>query len=271
MTAQGAFTRICSPRFLDMETKATRLLSEPGDRFVTAGPGAGDQAESLAPIHRELAETVAKVAQEGGRPFAVVGDCCQVIPVMAGLARSDVQPTLIWLDSHGDFNTWETTPSGFLGGMPLAMLTGRGDQRLMQAVGLQPIPDTRVVLSDGRDLDPGERMLVETSGIALVPDLAALDPAALPDGPLYVHFDADIIAAEEAPAFLYPVRGGPSAEQMRTVLASLFGTGRVMCFSVCASWDTLRDGDGRTVAAVKQALTPLQGQESLIHEIHGDR
>jgi arginase len=258
MTNQPGFTRICSPRFLDKETKATQLLVKPGDVLVESIPGQGDQAESLAPIHKELAEKVANIAGHGGRPLAIVGDCCQVIPVMAGLERSGIQPTLIWLDSHGDFNTWETTPSGFLGGMPLAMLTGRGDQRMMQSVGLSPLADKRVVLSDGRDLDPGERILVEQSDISFLPDLAALDDKALPPGPLYVHFDADIIDATEAPAFLYPVRNGPSARRMRDVLSSLMKTGRVAAFSVCASWDPAKDIDGKTIAAVKSALESLR-------------
>jgi arginase len=260
MNRPNAFTRICSPLFLDKETEATRQLFESGDILIKSVPGPGDQAESLAPVHRELADTVANVTREGGQPFCIVGDCCQVIPVMAGLEQGGIRPTLIWLDSHGDFNTWETTLSGFLGGMPLAMLTGRGDQRLMQVVGLEPITDQRVVLADGRDLDPGERILVENSGITFVPTVDALDAAALPDGPLYVHFDADIIDAEEAPAFLYPVKGGPSAEKMRTVLDTLMKTGRVAAFSVCASWDSAKDPDGKTLAAVKTALEPFRAQ-----------
>jgi arginase len=260
MNHQNAFTRICSPLFLDKETQATWALSKPGDLLIKSVPGPGDQAESLAPIHRELADTVASVTRKGGQPFCVVGDCCQVIPVIAGLERSGIWPTLIWLDSHGDFNTWDTTPSGFLGGMPLAMLTGRGDQRLMRAVGLEPIADTRVVLTDGRDLDPGERMLIEKSKIRFVPTVDALDAAALPDGPLHVHFDADIINAAEAPAFLYPVKGGPSAERMQTVLDALLKTGRVVSFSVCASWDSAKDPDGKTLVAVKKALEPFRTQ-----------
>jgi arginase len=260
MDRPNAFTRICSPLFLDKETQATRQLFESGDIVIKSVPGPGDQAESLAPIHRELADTVANVTRDGGHPFCIVGDCCQVIPVMAGLERSGIRPTLVWLDSHGDFNTWETTPSGFLGGMPLAMLTGRGDQRLMQAVGLKPIADTRVVLADGRDLDPGERILVEKSGITFVPSVDALDPALLPDGPLYVHFDSDIINAEEAPAFLYPVRSGPSAKKMRSALGSLLKTGRVVAFSVCASWNSDKDSEGKTLTAVKKALEPFHVQ-----------
>ncbi len=225
--------------------------------MIASAPGSGDQTESLVPIHRELAQAVATVASRGERPFAILGDCCQVIPVMAGLARTGAAPALIWLDSHGDFNTWETTPSGFLGGMPLAMLTGRGDQRMMQSVGLSPIADERVVLSDGRDLDPGERVLVEQSGISFLPSLDAFDAAALPDGPLYVHFDTDILDAAEAPAFLYPVKNGPSAKRMRNVLDRLIKTDRVVAFSVCAAWDTEKDKDGKTFAAVKTALGPL--------------
>lgn len=131
--------RIASPMFLDRSSDAVTLMSRPGDIVITAGPGEGDQTESLAPIHHQLANTVADIAARGDGPFAVLGDCCQAIPMMAGLQRSGQHPALIWLDSHGDFNTWETSPSGFLGGMPLAMLTGRGDQRMMQAVDLAPI------------------------------------------------------------------------------------------------------------------------------------
>ena len=140
--------------------------------------------------------------------------------------------------------------------MPLAMLTGRGDLRMLRALDLAPIPDARVVLADGRDLDPGERVLVETSGILWQRDLAAL-LATLPQGPLHVHFDTDILNADEAPAFLYAVPGGPSAVQARDLLAALMATGRVVAVSVCAAWDPERDGDGRTLGAVKTALAGL--------------
>lgn len=250
--------RITSPMFLDRRSDAVAAMSKPGDMVISAGPGSGDQTESLAPIHRELADTVSKVIAGGDRPFAVLGDCCQTIPVMAGLERNGLQATLIWLDSHGDFNTWETSPSGFLGGMPLAMLTGRGDQRMMQAVALSPIDDNRVVLCDGRDLDPGERILVQNSGIRFIECMDELDPATLPNGPLYVHFDSDIINSEEAPAFLYPAPGGPSAGDMKQALEKLMATGRVVAISTTVGWDVARDGDRLTMQAVSHALGGLQ-------------
>lgn len=253
------FTRVVSPRFLDRDSAAPRLLAREGDALIQAEPGPGDAVERLVPIHEAVAQAVAGVLAGGGRPLAILGDCCQAIGVVAGLERAGLRPTLVWLDSHGDFNTWETTPSGFLGGMPLAMLTGRGDLRMLRALDLAPMPDARVVLADGRDLDPGERVLVETSGILWQRDLEALVDA-LPQGPLHVHFDTDILNADEAPAFLYAVPGGPSAARMRAVLAALMATGRVVAVSVCAAWDAERDSDGRTLAAVQTALQGIESQ-----------
>lgn len=250
--------RIVSPRFIGRMAEAPLRLRRPGDTVIASVPGPGDETESLAPIHRELADGVAQAVSSGGRPLAIVGDCCQTIAVMAGLARSGVRPSLIWLDSHGDFNTWETTPSGFLGGMPLAMLTGRGDQRMMEAVELAPLTDDRVVLSDGRDLDPGERDLVKASGIRHMEKVIGV-PYVLPDGPLYLHIDTDILDARLAPAFLYPVPGGPSPEGLRAVIDGVLASGRVVATSICASWDTAKDEGGATEDAARRAVGGVLG------------
>lgn len=248
--------RILSPRFIGRMVEAPMRLSAPGDTMITAAPGPGDELESVAPIHRALADAVAETIAAGKRPVAILGDCCQVIGVMAGLERGGLHPHLVWIDSHGDFNTWETTPSGFLGGMPLAMLTGRGDQRMMEAVGLSPMSDERVVLGDARDLDPGERELVKESAVRHAETMREL-LAALPDGPLYLHFDTDIIDASEAPAFLYAVKGGPTADEMRDTIAAIEATGRVIAFSATAAWDASKDESRTTETAVRRAISPL--------------
>jgi arginase len=240
------------PWFLDRTAAEPQLLA-PAARAIDAKPGAGDQLESVAPIHRAIADQVAQSAAAGGVPKLVLGDCCQVIPVMAGLARAGIHPTLIWLDSHGDFNTWETTPSKFLGGMPLAMLTGRGDQRMMQAVGLAPMPDERVVLSDARDLDPGERDLVQSSRLRHVEDMRDLLAGELPEGPLYVHFDTDLLDSTIAPAFLYAVPGGPSPQDVAALLDRIKATGRMVAVTATAAWDSKRPGAAATLAAASAA------------------
>ena len=54
------------------------------------------------------------------------------------------------------FGYRETTPSGFLGGMPLAMIDGKREQTMPENVGLRNLPECQAILTDARDLDPGE-------------------------------------------------------------------------------------------------------------------
>lgn len=250
-------SRCIVPHFLDGPSAAVDHVRRPADRIITATPTqTGEQIDRVAPIHHAIADAIAAEIDAGRRPAAVLGDCCQTIGVMAGLARRGLEPTILWLDSHGDFNTWETTPSGFLGGMPLAMLTGRGDQRMLNAVGLAPIADKRVVLAGARDLDPGERDLVRSSRIVEVLDLDRLI-ATLPDGSLYLHFDTDVIDSRLAPAFLYPAAGGPSPEAARAVVAAIMATKRVVAVTATVGWSVERDTDHRTRDAVELAMAPL--------------
>ncbi|MDJ0663252.1 MAG: arginase family protein [Acidimicrobiia bacterium] len=118
--------------------------------------------ERMAVLYRDVAAWVASVSQ----PVVWAGDCVSIIGVLAGLEHRGIRPTLIFFDAHGDFHTWDTTHSGFIGGMPLAMITGRGEQTILAGAGLSPLPDERVVLVDGRALDPGEDDAIAASDIA---------------------------------------------------------------------------------------------------------
>lgn len=251
---------ILTPYFLDEFDPA--MVDLAADDWYVNEPDLpdGDQLARMSAIHRSLANGVAATIQAGDRPVAICGDCCATLGVMAGLQRAGLSPTLIWFDAHGDFNTPETTPSGFLGGMPLAMAVGLGDQTLVKGVGLQPWPESKVILTDARDLDPGERENVSRSQIRHLTDIdQVLDPANLPDGPLYVHIDVDVINPADAPAMNYPAPGGPSSEQVRGVLRSLAATDRVAAISV-SLWEPALDPDGVTQAVVQGGLNALLGR-----------
>jgi len=178
--------------------------------------------------------------------------------VLAGLQRAGLDPTFFWLDAHGDFNTWDTSPSGFLGGMPLAMLTGRGEQTLMQSLGLQPLADTKVILSDARDLDPGERESLQASAVNHVRHFDELLSWQLPEGPLYLHLDVDVIDPQAAPAMDFPVSGGPTMELVGAFLERLARTGRLAALSISA-WNPEKDTDAQTERAVLRLLGPFLG------------
>jgi len=246
-----------TPFFLDRAEPDLAALAGPGDPLNDAIE-AGETIEArLQSLHRPLANFVARTISGGERPISIAGDCCAAIPVLAGLQRAGVEADLVWLDAHGDFNTPETTPSGFLGGMPLAMMTGRGDLAMCEALGLKPHPEERIVLADARDLDPGEREAVEGSDMTHVRKAADL-AANLPGGPLYVHFDTDIIDARDAPAQHYPVEGGPSLDQTLEMMAALAATKRVIAVSMTC-WNPALDGDGKTAKACMQAFRTLIG------------
>jgi arginase len=235
---------LLTPFFLDERIAAMDSMLDHAVELNAPALTADDRQGRMSQAHEGIAAYVDRTLRVGERPIAVSGDCCATIGVLAGLQRAGVDALLVWLDSHGDFNDWDSTPSGFLGGMPLAMMCGIGEQRMMHAVGARPLAPHRVVLSDGRDLDPGERVHIARSRILHVPDPATLLSLRLPNVPLWVHFDSDVLRLDDMPAAKYPAQGGPALETMRAVASRLAATGRVACISM-TPWTTDMDPDGR--------------------------
>jgi arginase family enzyme len=154
-------------------------------------------------------------ALTGGRfPILTSSDCSICLTTLPTLARHRPDAWVLWLDAHGDFNTPDTTPSGFLGGMCLAAACGVWDSGL--GAGLDP---ARVVMCGVRDVDAGERVLLETRGVGLVEH-----PGELADHvrglPVFVHLDLDVLDPTVLPA-LFPAPGGLSDGGLRTLLAEL--------------------------------------------------
>jgi arginase len=247
---------VLTPYFLEARQPSIAALARPGWRINDGTRQIqGDRMGMMCELHRALAAEVQGIAARGDRPVSIAGDCCAAIPVLAGIERVGIQPLLVWLDAHGDFNTHQTTLSGFIGGMPLAMITGRGDQTLMEASGLVPLADERVLLADARDLDPPERSFLERSGVTYMSDLDLLVEI-VAGRPIHVHLDLDIIDADQAPAMMYPVPGGPSVDTLCAAVTQLRTRARLISVSV-TTWDVEKDTDGRTARACWQVLDAL--------------
>ena len=249
---------LLTPFFLDSPAPLLNRLLKP--TWIVNRPAIGGRSQSarIQAIHAPLVERVRAVAAAGGRPVSVGGDCLQTAAVLAGLRLAGIDPVIVWLDAHGDFNTPETTPSGFIGGMPLAMLVGRGDTWLRENVGLEAIAERDVILSDGRDLDSGEAASLAGSQVAHVRDVADV-PSVLPRSrPLYVHFDTDIIDVREAPAMMYPSADGPSVADLRRMAQALHRTHVVVAVSMTV-WDLGRDPDAQTERSCLSVLDALVG------------
>ena len=247
---------ILTPYFLDQPINGLNELAQSDWILNDQDLPDLDKQSRMSVLHKELAKHVTAAVKDGSVPVSIAGDCCTAIGVMAGLQRSGIAPLFIWFDAHGDFNTWETTPSGFLGGMPLAMIAGLGEQTMPQAVGLQTVEHENIILTDGRDLDPGERELVSGSNILHLEypmDLLEYD---FQNRPIYVHFDTDIVSPLDAPAMNYVAPGGPRAEELGKVFRHIAQTELVKAISV-SSWNPELDEEGRTKATILNLLQEL--------------
>jgi len=212
--------------------------------------------ERMGVLCQALADEVAAVRAEGHLPVAIVGDCTFSIGMLAGLQPATANLTLVWFDAHGDFNTHQTTPSGFIGGMPLAMLCGRGEQTIVSGAGARLQPEADIILTDARDLDPGEKEAVAGSGVTHLPDVAQLTSLSLPNKPIYIHFDSDVLHLSDLSAVSYPAKGGPTLETVKASLAHLAQTGQVVAVSA-TMWNPDLDDDGsaeQTVMGVVERL-----------------
>lgn len=204
-----------------------------------------------------LSSTVARVRLRGAFPLVLGGDCMTALGTLGGLL--DPSDTgVVWLDAHGDFNTPETTISGYLGGMCLACAAGRGLEKLRAAAGLaEPVPEGNIVLVGARDLDPQEAEALAGSGVALVrgeelgAGAKALGPALDTLGGLsqvYLHLDIDVLDPAGAPGVDYPAAGGLSQETLHAVVRQIAGVGNLAALALTAV-NPERDPDGRTVQA----------------------
>ena len=135
---------------------------------------------------------------------------------------------VLWLDAHGDFNTPDTTPSGFLGGMCLAAACGVWDAGLAE----ETVDPARVVMCGARDLDGQEQVLLETSGRARTCARASSRDE-LDGEDVYVHLDLDVLDPSVMPA-QFPADGGLSDGGLRTLLGEVAGVAQVVGVEITA-------------------------------------
>jgi arginase len=178
----------------------------------------------------EIAGLVAKAKEEGFAPVVLGGDHSIAIGTLAGLARMSGPGGVLWLDAHGDLNRPETSPTGNVHGMVLAVALGlAGPGFDSDAWTLPTVDPVRVALVGVRSLDQGERDLLKELG-ARVYTMSDVDRLGVEKaireslehvaGPGFVHvsLDMDVVDPEVAPGVGTPVRGGFSYREAHFAL-----------------------------------------------------
>ncbi len=226
-----------------------------------------------------LSQLVAEAERGGWLSIGLLANCTSVLGVLAGLQQSaDAgarQVGLVFIDAHGDFNTPETTLSGMLGGMPVAVAAGMALHNLRTKSRLEtPIPTRHIVMGAVRDLDPLEAELLKRSDAQMitVEDIRTLSDnlhaqmrrLSRETDVIYVHIDMDVLDPDEVAGHPLTVPDGPTSRELAAALTEMFLYEKVSALGVASTPSGERDPDGISRQAaynlIQGALAGVRGR-----------
>ncbi len=215
-------------------------------------PDPGDKLKYLTQISdtcEDLAKKVEAILSAGELPLVLGGDHSIAIGSLAGFSaycrRRNEIPGLIWFDAHADMNKPETTPSGNIHGMPLAVTLGYGAPQLTNVAGFAPKLSPEFCVHVGaRDIDRGERDLIGQLGIRFITMREidergmsacideAIGIASRASGGYAVTFDVDALDPGDAPGSGTLVRGGLTYREAHLAMEKIAEAGGMRSLEV---------------------------------------
>jgi arginase len=228
-----------------------------------------DPAESPAEIRtafelmRRLAVAVRAARAAGRFPVVLSGNCNTAVGTLSGLTPA--ARSIFWFDAHGESNTPETTPSGFLDGMGLSTALGWCWRTVAASVpGFQPVAPEATFLLGARDLDPLEASLLSESKVTVVPvsDVSVRLPgrlaaAQLPERLGYLHLDLDVLDPDSVGrANSLPAPGGLAVAQLTAAITAIQARMRLGAATI-ASYAPEYDRDQAVCQAAFAAIAAI--------------
>ena len=225
----------------------------------------------MALANANFADAVRETRQDDLITIGLQANCNNLLGMLAGLkydADGNAQRVgLVFIDAHGDFNTPETTLSGMLGGMPVAVAAGHALHNIRMTAGLtEPLPMSHIVWGGVRDLDPLEADRFEEYDVQQfsVQDIRELSIGlrtqmeALSDrvDVIYVHIDMDVLDPAEVPGHDLNVSDGPSSEDLADAIALMFENPKTAALGIASTPAFNLDPDGVSRQA---ALNLIEG------------
>ncbi len=184
---------------------------------------------------------------------------------------------VIWIDAHADFNTYETSPSGNIHGMPVACLCGHGPQALIEIGGTVPAIHPKVVRQIGiRSVDAGEKRLVHDADLEVF-DMRYIDEMGMrhamelalatidANTHLHVSFDVDFLDASIAPGVGTTVQGGPTYREAQLCMEMIADSGRLASLDVVELNPALDVRNGTAIVVI-DLIESLFGKSTLMRK-----
>ncbi len=217
------------------------------------------EIQSSFELMRMLSTAVRDARQASRFPIVLAGNCNTAVGTLAGLGAG--KTGIAWFDAHADFNTPETTTSGFLDGTALAILTGRCWTQLAATVpGFAAIADNRISLIGARDIDPLEAALLDDSAVTVIAPQRlrqelpnVLQAVSEQVDEIYVHLDLDVLDAAVAAANNFAVTGGLTIEDVDFALSRIGKSFRITSVALTA-YDPEADSHGQAARAAIQLI-----------------
>lgn len=250
-------------------------LAVPSPESISIGEDHLKYLEPICQVSEHLAATISQVIADNRFPLVLGGDHSMAIGTVGGVAKHYNKLGLIWFDAHGDLNTADTSPSGNIHGMPLAVSLGVGHPDLVNIAGFAPkVRPEHTVIVGARELDPGERDLIHELGIKVftMPDIDRMGMARVMDeaigivskGTAGVHlsFDLDGLDPLYAPGVGTPVPGGATYREAHLALEMLSAAG-IITSAEFVEVNPILDRENQTAKLAVALMGSLFGQKIL--------
>lgn len=228
---------------------------------------------------RAVRDAVASALDRDETPILMGGDHSLSIGSVAAVARHCARKgtplSVLWLDAHADFNTHETSPSGNVHGMPVAVLCGDGHGDLLDLGHATPMIDPERVFQVGiRSVDTVEKERIVDSGL-VIHDMRRIDEVGMravmaevleniarTGGHLHVSFDLDFVDPDVAPGVGTPVLGGPTWREAQLCMEMIHDSGLLGSLDVVEINPAL-DIHNRTAELAVELIKSLFGETIL--------
>jgi len=225
----------------------------------------------VAKVCQAIYDAITECWQDDDFGLFIGGDHSISIGTVAAVAsRKNIG--VLWVDAHTDMNTPETSPSGNIHGMSLAVLLGQGTPDLVNvgSQGAKLSPD-QVAVVGVRSVDQVERVQVKKSGIKVytMRDIDEQNIATIADQVLeqfadrdaiHVSFDLDSCDPRYAPGVGTPVMGGLNYREAHLLMELLADSGKVCSMDV-VEINPILDNRNRTAEIGVEMILSILGQQ----------